>query len=174
MNEPVGTATAAMHVSYGHFVITDWSSPGGTPPSLAASNGLVGANSNGAVVLTGINTGYVNVTVELLDTAPGSVDLDDWDEVVEVSVDSEDGELIAHGMAEDPPPEFPELAHAGPGLYRLRVHARGRDTAAHSYAEEPVEDYKIRVWPAPEAPETVYKQSDARGAEIRQATWPQE
>lgn len=100
MTEPVRTATAELHLSYGHFVITDWNSLGGTPPSLAAANGLVGANSNGAVVLTGINTGYVNVTVELLDTVPDSVDLDDWDEVVEVSVDSEDGELIAHGLAE--------------------------------------------------------------------------
>lgn len=172
MNEPVGTATAELYVDYGHFVITDWNGPGGITPSLAASNGLVGANYGGAVVLTGINSGWVNVTVELLDAAPDSVDLDDWDEVVEVSVDSEDGELIVHGLAEDPPPEFPELAHAGPGLYRLRVHARGRDTLAHGNSEEPVEDYKISVWPAPEAAETVYKQSDDYGQEMRAATWP--
>ena len=170
MKEPVRTATAALHLSYSQFVITDWNSRDGIPPTLAASNGLVGTNASGAVVLTGIHTGNVSVTVELLDIEPGSVDLNEWDEIVEVSVDSEEGELIAHGIMDDPPQELPELAHAGPGTYRLRVHARGRDTAVDATRSDPVEDYKLAVWPAPDATETVYKQSDTRGATIR-ATW---
>ncbi|WP_409461719.1 hypothetical protein [Amycolatopsis sp. GA6-003] len=170
MNKPVRTATAGLYMSYGHFVITDWSGPS-PAPGLAASNGLVGADFSGAVVLTGIANGWVNVAVQLLDTAPGLVETDDWDEVAEVSVDSEDGELVVHGRGEDPPPGLPELAHAGPGSYRLRVHARGRDIAAHHNAEEPVETYRISAWPAPEAPEAVYKQSDKHGQEIR-AQWP--
>lgn len=173
MNEPVRTATAALHLSYSQFVVTDWNSRESISPTLAASNGLVGTNASGAVVLTGIHTGNVNVTAELLDNAPGSVDLDEWDEVVEVSVESEDGELIAHGIMDDPPEGLPELAHAGPGTYRLRVHARGRDTAVDATRSEPVEDYKLSVWPAPEAAEAVYKQSDRRGAEIR-SRWRRE
>ncbi|GLY65847.1 hypothetical protein [Amycolatopsis taiwanensis] len=169
MTEPVRAATAELRVSYGQFFVRDYGSWVGDL-SLAASNGLVGADSSGAVVLTGIHTGRVNVTVELLDSAPGSVDLDDWEEVVEVSVDSEDGELIACGL-EDSPLEFPYLSHAGAGPYRLRVHARGRDTAPGLNRFEPVEDYKISVWPAPEAAETVYKQSDKYGQQVR-TTWP--
>ncbi|WP_052372676.1 hypothetical protein [Amycolatopsis taiwanensis] len=165
MNEPVMVATAELRVTYGQFLVRDygsWVSENLYPDS----NGLVAADSSGAVVLTGINTGRVNVTVELLDSAPGSVDFDDWDEVVEVSVDSEDGELIACGL-EDSPLEFPFLSHAGAGPYRLRVHARGRDTAPHLNRYDPVEDYKISVWPAPEATETVYKQSDKYGQQVR-------
>jgi hypothetical protein len=109
------------------------------------------------------------VTLQVLDTEPDSVELDGWDEVAEASVESEDGELFVHALGEDSPPEFPGLAHEGPGAYRLRVHARGRDIAPHSRAEEPVENYQISVWPAEETPETVYKQSDKRGQEYR--TW---
>ncbi|WIX76034.1 hypothetical protein QRX50_31750 [Amycolatopsis carbonis] len=166
MNKPVRTATADLHMSYGHFVIRDVSAD--LPaPRLARADGLVGTDFvNGAVVLTGIHTGPVTVTVQLLDTAPDSVDLDGWDEVGEVSVDSEYGELIVHGIMNDPP-DFPELAHAGPGTYRVRVHARGRDTAPDRSVMEPVEDYLLSVWPAEEAPGTVYKQSDKRGQEYR-------
>ncbi|MEV4604983.1 hypothetical protein AB0K15_47525 [Amycolatopsis sp. NPDC049253] len=138
-------------------------------PRLARVNGFVGTDLvNGAVVLTGIHTGLVNVTVQLLDTAPDSVDLDGWDEVAEISVESEYGELIVHGIMDDPP-GFPELAQAGPGTYRIRLHARGRDIAPHLNVQEPVENYLLSVWPAPEAPDVVYKQSDERGREYRAA-----
>ncbi|MET7997965.1 hypothetical protein ABZU76_44485 [Amycolatopsis sp. NPDC005232] len=166
MNKPVWTETADLRMSHGNFAIRDLSAD--LPfPSLAYANGLVGTDFiNGAVVLTGIHTGSVTVTVQALDTAPDSVELDGWDEVAEVSVDSEYGELIVAGMGEDPP-DFPELAHSGPGSYRLRVHARGRDIAPHLNVWDPVEDYRISVWPAPESPDAVYKQSDKRGQEYR-------
>ncbi|HEY3692084.1 MAG TPA: hypothetical protein VGL46_17600 [Pseudonocardiaceae bacterium] len=166
MNKPVRTATADLYLSYGQFVIRDYS-PDYPTPDLAYPNGLVGADFRGASVLTGIDTGWVTVTLHVLDTEPDSVELDGWDEVAEVSVDSDDGELFVHALGEDSPPELPGLAHEGPGTYRLRVHARGRDTAPHSRAEEPVENYQISTWPAEEAPATVYKQSDKRGQEYR-------
>ncbi|MEV0074411.1 hypothetical protein [Amycolatopsis sp. NPDC050768] len=86
---------------------------------LAYANGLVGADFNGAIVLAGIANGWVTVTVQLLDAAPDSAELDGWDDVAEVSIESEDGELIFHDLGDDPPPEFLELAHVGPGTYRL-------------------------------------------------------
>lgn len=171
MNKPVRTTTADLHMSHGHFVIRDVSAD--LPaPRLARVNGFVGTDLvNGAVVLTGIHTGSVTVTLQLLDTAPDSVDLDGWDEVAEVSLESEYGELIVHGIMEDPP-DFPELAHTGPGTYRVRVHARGRDIAPHLNVQEPVENYLLSVWPAPQAPDVVYKQSDERGQEYRAARKP--
>ncbi|MFI5608717.1 hypothetical protein [Amycolatopsis sp. NPDC051903] len=166
MNELVWTETADLFLSHGNFAVRDLSAD--LPfPSLAYANGLVGTDFiNGAVVLTGIHTGSVTVTARALDTEPDSVELDGWDEVAEVSVDSEYGELIVYGTGEHLP-DFPELAHAGPGSYRVRVHARGRDIAPHLNVSEPVEDYLISVWPAPEAPDVVYKQSDKRGQEYR-------
>ncbi|MGH3449573.1 MAG: hypothetical protein ACRDQW_02380, partial [Haloechinothrix sp.] len=53
------------------------------------------------------------------------------------------------------------------GYYRLRAHARGRDIATDGVASEPVEDYLFVVWPAPPGPETVHKQTDAWGADVR-------
>ncbi|AEY86642.1 hypothetical protein SHJG_1366 [Streptomyces hygroscopicus subsp. jinggangensis 5008] len=45
--------------------------------------------------------------------------------------------------------ELPVLSFAGPGDDRLRVHARGRDTAIGLAPEEVTEGYLVRVWPAP-------------------------
>lgn len=167
MSDPVRTATAELSMSHAQFVIRDWNYHEPLRTRLAGANGLVGTNSRGAVVLTGIHTGRINLTVELTDSAPQPVDLPNWDDVVEVSVNSDDGELIACGIMQDPPAGLPELSHAGPGPYRLRAHARGRDTAPGASPDEPVEDYKISIWPAPATAETVYKQTDTRGQEIR-------
>jgi hypothetical protein len=166
MNEPARTATAEVYLSYGLFVIMDYDQDFPTP-DLAYANGLVGADARGAVVLAGITTGSVTVTLQVLDTEPDTVELDGWDEVAEVSVEPEEGDLLICAPGNAPPPELYELAHVGPGSYRLRVHARGRDIAPHSNTPEPVEQYQISVWPAPEKPETVHKRSDKRGQEYR-------
>lgn len=167
MSKPVRTATADLYVDYGNFVVRDYGGEDRPTPRLAAANGLLGADSSGAVVLTGVATGWVTVTLEVLDTEPGSIELDGWDEVSEVSIELEEGDLLVHDLGSDPPTEFFELGHIGPGTYRLRVCARGRDTAPGSRANTPVEFYQLAIWPAPESPETVYKQTDAFGHEVR-------
>ncbi len=72
----------------------------------------------------------------------------------------------------DDPPDLPVLTPAGPGSYRVRVHARGRDTAPDGVAEEPLEDYLLTVWPAPPRSDTVYKQTDEYGATWRRQAQP--
>jgi hypothetical protein len=167
VSQPARTATAQMETSYHQFIIEDWNSEGFTDPRVAASNGLVGAELGRAVVLVGISVGPVNVTVELFEEPAESVDLTDWDDIVDISLRSRNGHLVARGIESNPPQELPELSHAGPGTYRLRVHARGRDTAVDLATFDPVEDYKVSIWPAPVAPELVHKQSDNYGAGIR-------
>ncbi|MEU2726066.1 hypothetical protein [Streptomyces smyrnaeus] len=76
------------------------------------------------------------------------------------------GDMHVRALMDDPP-DLPVLAPAGPGSYRVRVHARGRDIAPDGVAEEPVEDYLLIVWPAPPEPDTVHKQTDNFGAEWR-------
>jgi hypothetical protein len=46
----------------------------------------------------------------------------------------------------DPVPQIGVLT-SGPGAYRLRVHARGRDIARGRFVDEPTEDYPLQVWP---------------------------
>lgn len=61
--------------------------------------------------------------------------------------------MIIGGIAEELPQGLPNPATAGPGDYRVRVHATGRDTAVDLTAHEPVEDYRLAIWPAaPELP----------------------
>jgi len=130
------------------------------------SNGLVSVEATGAVVFTGIKSGAVNVTAEAHEREPGA-DVEAWDDVIEFTLTSTAGWLRV--LEEVPGDQFklPNLSPHGPGAYRLRCHARGRDTAYDGSAIEPVEDYLIQAWPSPPAPGTVIKQTDVCGANIR-------
>ncbi|QHT55136.1 hypothetical protein GXP71_02875 [Cellulomonas sp. H30R-01] len=104
-------------------------------------------------VVTGIATGCVRVTTEALDGPPESVD-DTWEDVGEVSLETST-ELPMRAAGVDPTPGQEPLdpldAH-GPGWYRLRVHARGRDSYWDGSTLEVLEHYLILSWPAPYAP----------------------
>jgi len=142
---------------------------GHTPAApFAPENGLVVVTQPGAaVIFTGVHTGYVSVEVQVLDSAPEQADESGWDEVVEVSMQAPRGRVSVLGPMAYNRGVLPELTPAGPGDYRLRVHARGRDTLVDGVATEPVEDYLIVVWPAQPATERRYKQSDGYGADLR-------
>ncbi|MGW7003667.1 hypothetical protein ACWGCW_12760 [Streptomyces sp. NPDC054933] len=135
-------------------------------------NGLVWVGHGSATIVTGVNYGPVKVTVDAQSHEP-TLEMREWDEVVEVSVhfDTDEADLESLGGAvEDEPEEMPVSA-AGPGWYRLRVHARGRDQGAETIDldidDDPVEDYLIQSWPAPQAPEIHHKMTDVHGAEVR-------
>jgi hypothetical protein len=162
----VSTVRAAMPVSHHQFWLVD---DDRLPrPSGAPGNGLVLPGAPGtAVIYTGIHTGVVGLTVDARDAAPAEVELDGWDEVVEVSLTVPAGRLRAVPPMADGPPLPPLTAVAGD--HRLRVHARGRDTAVDGVTREPEEEYLIVAWPAPAAPERVYLVSDEYGASLRRA-----
>ncbi|GGY50857.1 hypothetical protein GCM10010384_66030 [Streptomyces djakartensis] len=63
--------------------------------------------------------------------------------------------------------ELPVLSFNGPGDYRLRIHARGRDTAVDLTPEEVTEWYLIQAWPASAQDVAVLRQRDAYGASHR-------
>lgn len=119
-----------------------------------------------AVVMTGTETGDVRVSVDIRATTPQEVDLDAWDEVVEVSLSLPGRRrgVTTFNVDDFDLPNFPE-----PGPYRVRVHARGRDQGQDLLIVEdnPVEEHLILVWPAPPTPEAVHKLTDAYGATIR-------
>jgi hypothetical protein len=70
--------------------------------------------------------------------------VDAWDEVVELGLHSATGRmrLASLGFVSHPSPE-PVLTVAGPGPYRLRVHARGRDRNPDGVDAEPAERYHL-------------------------------
>ena len=135
-------------------------------PPLSFDNGLACVRPGGIVVFTGISSGPVFVIVDARDTPPESIELADWEEVVEVSTHASVGRMVVSGVFSDAPP-LPVLTTAGPGDYRVRLHARGRDRAVDLGVIEPTEDYLVIAWPAPLAPEAIMKRSDQYGAGLR-------
>ncbi|MFJ3310887.1 hypothetical protein ACIPSA_49740 [Streptomyces sp. NPDC086549] len=153
-------------VQYHQFQINDEDGPAG-PDLSREHNGLVEVQDGIATVHTGIHTGDVDVTVSLYHGVPQPGGAE-WDEIVEVSLHSVSGELMVRGLMDDLDEELPVLSFDGPGDYRLRIHARGRDTAIDLAPDEITEWYLIQVWPAPAQDAAVLRQTDTYGASVRE------
>ncbi|WP_405824528.1 hypothetical protein OG241_45770 [Streptomyces sp. NBC_01390] len=165
MSDEVERASGPVPVQYHQFNISDEDGP--TGPDLSYKhNGLVQVTDGVAIVLTGIHTGDVDVLVTLFEAEPAP-DSRDWQEIVEISAHSASGDLMVRSLMADLDEELPVLSFTGSGDYRLRIHARGRDTAVDLAPDEVTEWYLIQVWPAPVAAVTVFRQSDAYGASVR-------
>jgi hypothetical protein len=166
MGVPMATARGTVNVSHHMFYLTD---DGLLPqPPFTPTNGLVVARPGAAVIFTGASSGVVEIQVEVHGDSPPMVSTDGWDEVVETTVQVPRGRLAVDAPMANAP-DLPVLTPAGPGSYRIRVHARGRDTAPDIVAFEPAEHYLITVWPSPPAPEAVHKQTDRYGETLRQS-----
>ncbi|MFH8371387.1 hypothetical protein [Streptomyces sp. NPDC018031] len=148
--------TSVMFINDGLFGITDAAS---IPADTARwSAGLAAPMDWGAWVSTGIHTGYVRIRAEVLSAAP-SVEEADWEEIVEISVRSLEGDLRITSDGEITPDTLPTLNAQGPGWYRVRVHARGRSINPDGVAEEPTEEYLITCWPQGPADHLVIRTS---------------
>ncbi|TDD60415.1 hypothetical protein E1293_45755 [Actinomadura darangshiensis] len=157
-------------MSDGQFYLVD----AGTQAALlysAGRNGLVGVLGDGAAcVCTGTLEGLVRLTAQASQEPP-LAHVGDWDEVVEIAFHSPSGRFSINGVANGPP--LPNLAVAGPGYYRVRVHARGRD-AGHGAetvtdVNEIVEEFLIICWPGDGQPEAVHQTRDQVGIGLRAA-----
>ncbi|SEB30707.1 hypothetical protein SAMN04490357_0068 [Streptomyces misionensis] len=143
-------------------------------------NGLVGVlDSAGypsgpgefAIVATGLNSGEVRVTIEICSERPSEVDCNNWDEIAEVSLAlASDWPRISTMIPTDALKELPDFSSVGPGPYRVRVHARGRDAANELMdlpdGQEPVEEHLVQVWAAPSTASRVHKQTDNVGKRL--------
>ena len=133
---------ATFTVSYGQFQLTDYN----VIPDLDGDiSGMVTPLRGGALVACGIHTGPVRVRAEA-HTATPPPDTDAWDEVAEVTFEAPAGRVRVTPLFENPVPELPQLT-SGPGDYRLRVYARGRDVARGRTVESSSEEYLLQVWP---------------------------
>ncbi|MFC8208880.1 MULTISPECIES: hypothetical protein [Streptomyces] len=165
MSDDTEQASGPVPVQYHQFNISDEDGPTG-PDLQREHNGLLQVTDGVTIVLTGIHTGDVDVTVTLHEAEPAP-DSGSWQECVEISAHSASGDLMIRGLMDDLDEELPVLSFSGPGDYRLRVHARGRDTAVDLAPDEVTEWYLTQAWPAPAQPATVLNQTDAYGASIR-------
>ncbi|WP_157548536.1 hypothetical protein [Nonomuraea candida] len=130
--------------------------------------GIIRADGGDAFLITGLHTGTVDFTVLVADHDPGA-ELDEYEDVVEITVESESGEYVLHewgGEAHELPP-----LPAGPGWYRLRYHARGMDEAADEAASsgEVIDHYLLQIWPAEESLPRLVKQGSGCAAYWRRS-----
>ncbi|MEU8893400.1 hypothetical protein [Streptomyces sp. NPDC048442] len=121
------------------------------PPVDAAVNGVLAVADDAALILTGLHTGNVHVTVQTEATDPGTAP-GTWEYIAETTLTSTTGTLVVHGYEDGPLDDLPSLTPHGPGTYRLRLHNHGR---AHAYAldttgpdEDSGEHYHLQTWPA--------------------------
>lgn len=161
-----GRAQAATRIEASQLLIAERSWLGlDTLPTPA--NGLISTAPDVAVVIVGASSGQVIVEVEARRSPPAILDAGPWDEVVETDFSASSGSVIVRALMDDAP-DLPVLTVDGPGLYRLRLHAAGRDMHRDEVAIEPSERYLIQMWPTATAQaETVFRHSDALGASLR-------
>ncbi|MFI1799434.1 hypothetical protein ACH427_19085 [Streptomyces sp. NPDC020379] len=156
----------SIRVDDGSFVITDDGEI--AAETLDFGTGLVGTMDVGAMVSTGIHTGQVKVCAATTAGPPQTGDFCDWDDVVEASVYAPHGDLRVSTLYFGPVVELPALSHEGPGWYRLRVCARGRDTApSNTVQSNDAERYSLVCWPAPRATPLIIRATDRTGQGLR-------
>ncbi|WP_406358548.1 hypothetical protein [Streptomyces sp. NBC_00658] len=164
MSEPVAAAQSVVQVDYHTFHLAD--ADAALPPFIP-TNGLAIAQPGIVVVVTGASSGRVSVAVEVREAPPAELDANAWDEVVDVTLEATTGRVRVASLMADAP-ELPVLTPFGPGPYRVRVHARGRDIAPDGVAFEPVEDYLVITWPDRPQPDVVHKRTDRHGEQLRE------
>jgi hypothetical protein len=134
--------------------------------------GLIGVVGNGAILATGLHTGYVLLTVTMDPRDPGAAS-SDFEDVVEVSMTTEDERFILFCWGGEETHDLSPLP-AGGTTYRLRYHARGMDLATGEASrridDPPLDEYLLQIWPAPYEPPTIPKLTSGR-AKAMQTMW---
>ncbi|MFH9672210.1 DUF6924 domain-containing protein [Streptomyces sp. NPDC017405] len=135
------------------------------PEHSAVTNGLISFHEDFGTILTGVERGYVRVTVEIHAEEP-ALDTEGWDDVLDISTDLTRGQafIASYDVAFST-----NLAFDGPGTYRIRAHAQGRACVKGaalprkprpSSTNPSPETYLVQVWKAPLGPERNHKSSN--------------
>ncbi|KAB1143435.1 hypothetical protein F7R91_24945 [Streptomyces luteolifulvus] len=169
MSDLVHTGSGPVRVDYHHYLVYDPEAPVTEDELDVSHNGLIALSDGQVEIQTGIHSGNAQVTVAAHRTTPDA-DPGPWQEIVEVSVHTPSGELLIGALMDDMEEELPSLAASGPGDYRLRVHARGRDTAVDLTTREITEHYLIQGWPVAPTPPLTLSTGDRDGAQQRSST----
>ena len=95
-------------------------------------------------IRTGVAIGPVSIAIDVLPGEPRPEGQGDWEDIAETSVEASDPMTIS-GPWDDHPAHALDLA---PGPWRLRVNARGRETAYDEAVESATETYLLQLWRA--------------------------
>ncbi len=110
-----------------------------------SENGLAVVGEHGGVAIqTSVASGLVRYAWATHSSRPAVED--PWDDVVEVTIATETGEIHVEGWAGATHDET-NLATEGPGTYRLRVSARDRGSEWDQNVEVAKEQFRFDIWP---------------------------
>jgi len=126
-----------------------WGFPDGDFGDDISPHTLVVPMGNSVCVSTGIAMGQVNLTVEVLDAAPGAIDdRREWEAVSEVSFEARTSGARIAFMAEVPEPPFDSFQLVtGTGWYRVRAHAVGRSLDFDAVVRKnPRQEHLLQLW----------------------------
>jgi len=169
----VQTPPSVVGVEASYFSVEDGAALFDAEAAGHADSGLVGRTRRSAVITTGVEFGSVQVAVQAWHGGhwPGVPDLSDWDDVVEVPLVSETGKIMVFSPLEEIEPPLPILSLDGPGVYRLRVHVRGRDADRQRNAEVGDEMFLLQAWPSLSLVDAdlVMRLTDQTGLGVRQS-----
>jgi hypothetical protein len=170
------TTSVAVRVQDHSFFIGDRDAA--TPfDTMDYSTGIAGVMESAMLVAAGIDRGNVQVSVLATDHDPGLDqhwdDLAAWDDVAEVSLYCPRGALTVERLEYgpfDPRPDLPVLSAHGPGHYRLRIFASGRDRDFDKVVDASAERFHIVAWPAPSTASLIVKATTRCGYGLRMST----
>ncbi|MDV7355753.1 hypothetical protein R4282_22430 [Rhodococcus oxybenzonivorans] len=133
-------STAAVAVDHHQFLLSERDAE---PLDPFAKGTVVEVGDGFVSFFAGITYGPVEVSVEVLDAAPTSTEVEQWEAVEETSIVA-DADIILSTLDGNEAPTVPPIPA---GDYRVRVHARGRDVKAGLEVSEVVEHYLVQLWP---------------------------
>ncbi|WP_271223116.1 hypothetical protein [Streptosporangium carneum] len=161
-----------LHVSYRQAYLVDETDDAMGPGDLLRDHpthpvGIIRVADGCAFLITGLHTGTVGFSVTVADHDPGA-DTEGYEDIVEISFESEAGQVSLHECGGEKFHELPELP-AGPGWYRLRYHAQDMDKAAEiDTSREIIDRYLLQIWPQSESVPRVVKSASGSLAYWRQ------
>ncbi|YCK37782.1 hypothetical protein ACNF49_28125 [Actinomadura sp. ATCC 39365] len=166
-----GTAAYMLFEGGGYAVFDDRDDSAGDPGNIydageeaadifdAVEDGFIDAAGSGAAIVTAEENAPMCLTVKAFDRAP-PLRLAGWDRVVEVGIASRSGRLVVpaypRGGDSGAAGPLPSLAVAGPGRYRLRVHARTMPWDEDD-PDAPLEEHLIVVYPGRSTEKVVHR-----------------
>lgn len=144
---PVARTVASPLAEYRQFQICDDNGPL-APAATDVGEGELIKVSGGLFLGTGGNDFHPDVTLEVWDIEPPAEPADAWELVEEQLFRTQGGSIKIRSWGGDI--EGDQLPLAGPGVYRIRVHSRGRAEAAakvgHHLYYYGVEHWLIQIW----------------------------
>ncbi|GII03451.1 hypothetical protein [Planobispora takensis] len=167
------TVTIALGVDYGQAYLVDECGQAMVPDQPADDDpahslGIISVADGVALLTIGTHYGKVRFDVQVTQREPDP-DLGSYEDIVEISFDSEAGSVSLREWGDGDVHALPPLP-AGPGWYRLRYHVHGLDEGHADYYEEDAPDrYLLQIWSAEECGPRIVKSRSRRHRSWTQA-----